>query len=741
MPHIKRDESLTSAALPPPEILPPPAGFSDTAHEAPPSYYLQLVWRYRWQILTFVVLATTAAALVVFSMRQEYAATAILRIDPSGMRTVGQSSTADGGVPLNAESLITTEASELTSPAVILRTVDALKLYRLAEFNPTAAANPNPPSAAEALQVANTVKAGVSASNPSGTYLLNVSFRSYDPTLSANVANSLLQSLIQQDYQTRVAALMGASTNMRAQLVDLRSKMEAAQAALVQYESSHDVLNPDSSNNIMQASLTQVNQDLGVARSERITLQALNSVAQKGGLDALMATKQGAGLTPLYQQLLQDQTSLARMSQVYGPNFPVYREQEALVEHDRSVLQRQQQHIANQIQAQYAAARSREQLLEGALQTEKLQMDAFNRKAIRYQALKASADSYTKLYYELQQEIQDASVAANLKADNLRIISPAHPVETAVYPRRMLTVAATFLLSLFLGVGAAVAVGMLDPSLATAEQIENLFRLPLLTALPAVPAKHRVELQPLRYGNPLGRSGSDARDLPAVAATTSHYREAILGLSSTLRLTQERDLRTLAITSSLPGEGKSTAAANLAAALAVLDVRVVLVDADMRKPSVHRIFQVPNRLGLSALLRGKAGLDEVLLAAPGAPNLHLIPSGVLPASPAELLHVGLGSILEELQGRFDLVVFDCPPILGFADALAVTSVVDGCVLVVHAGKTDRQMVTGALRQLRAVRAEILGIVLNNVSEQVNYYYSYYSSYGEYKSEETLARED
>jgi len=717
------DKPLLPAAAAMPEILPPAQEWpSGAGSEAPPSFYAQLVWRYRWQIVTFVVLVTTATALTVTSLRKEYQATAILRIDPGGVRTVADADSSANGVPLSAESLILTEASEISSPAVILRTVQSLQLFKVQEFNPLHFNDQVPPSNAMLLDVAARVRGGISVTNPASTYLLNVSYRSLDPTLSATIANDLLQNLIQQDYETRARALTGASATMQSQLVNLGAQMEKAQTDLVQYESSNDVLNPDSANNIMVAALQQVNQDLGQARSDRIALQGLYNTVTGGSLDALMASKAGAALLPTYQQLQQDSRNLAQMTEVYGPNLPIFREQQALVQDDQRKLDEQSTHITNQILAQYDAAANRERLLVAELETQKRAMDDFNRKAVRYHALQGAADSYSKLYYQLQQQIQDATVAANLKAENLRVISPAHPIPAPVYPRTKLSILAAFFLSSLLAAAVAVAIGMLDRSVATAEQVEHLFRLPLLAALPAVAAKARRDLVPTGYGPRVLQS--DSTNLPARA--NSHYREGILGLNSSLLLAQGRTLRTLAITSSLPGEGKSTAAANFAAALAGTGSRVVLVDADMRKPSAHRIFQVPNRNGLSSWLRGKSTLDQVVVGIPDAPNLFLITAGTAPASPAELLHVGLGVALEELQEKFDCVVFDCPPVLGFADALTVANLAEGCILVVHAGRTDRQLVAGALRHIRSVRANLLGIILNNVSAEVNQYYSYYS---------------
>lgn len=703
----------------------------------PFSYYWSVLRRYRNRILAFVLLVSAAATLVALALPKQYAATATLRIDPAGNHTVGdENSNSSSNVSVSALALITTEANEVSSSAVVLQTINDLQLYKNTEFAPVKAAGRGGAlSAAGMNEVLRHVTRAISVSQPLETYLLQVSFRSRDPQLSADTANDLLHSLIQHDYETRVQALTGSSKSMRSQLTDLQAKMESSQEALVEYESSHDVLNPDSSDNIIQARLSQVNRDLGQAQTQRMALQADYEVVKQGNLDALVASDRGRYLLPLQQQLLDDQRTLSRMAQTYGPNYPVYRQQEAVVRNDQQVLLAQEKHIGVQIASEYAMGLAREKLLQGELNLQKKRMDAFNLKAIRYNSLKAASDAYTKLYYELQQSIQDSTVAANVHAESLRVISPARPIQRPVYPRPLLVAGLSLLFSSLLGIAAALGFEILDRSLSTPEQVEQLFALHVLSALPLVAGRDLVQLTPLGYGAKLlghGQLEEAERRGDGDAGIASPFSESVLGLHSALMLMRERDLRVLAVTSSVPGEGKTTVACNLAAAFAGLSGRTVLIDADMRKPGVHRQFQVSNRRGLSALLRGQCRLDQVLVEAPGVPNLTLLPGGSMPSSPAQLLHLGLEDLLEQLRARFEYIIIDCPPVLGFADALTPANLADGCVLVVRAGGTERQLVTGALRQLRSARTEILGIVLNSVSQRPGTYYSYYSHYYQYR---------
>ena len=713
--------------------------------EMPISFYINLLRRFRWRIATFVMFVTIVSTLIALVLPKEYASTAILRIDPSSTPAVN-SSQHNGNIPLSARRLIATESTVITSPAVVLKTINQLRLYHWKQFAPHGL-NKGSVTLTETQmnQVLQNVTKEISVNQPLNTYLLNVTFRSQNPDLSAEVANNLLHSLISHDFDTRVRALMNSSQSMRAQLIHMRSEMERSQKALIEYESTNDVLNPDSSNNIMLTRLSQVNQDLGIAQTKRMGLQADYQIVQDGDLDALIASDRGAYLLPIYARLLQDRRHLQRMGEVYGPKYPVYLQQQALVRHDQTVLRQQERHIANQIKAQYAMSRARERLLHNELNLQKRRMNAFNLKAIRYNSLKAASDSYTRLYYQLQQRIQDAIVAANLRGESLRIISPARPEQKQVFPRPLLTCVIAFLASSFIGILAAIAVGVLDKSVSNPEQIENWFGVPVLASLPRVDARRRQQLSPTGYGPQLLESGDSHLDKPHPSAASgsrnSAFREGILSLHSAIMLAQEKDLHILSISSSIPGEGKSTMSANLAAALAGQGNRTVLVDTDMRKPNMHRQFQISNRRGLSSLLRGQCPLDQVLVEIPAIHNLSVITAGATPPSPAELLQSGLSDVLEQLRARFEYILFDCPPILGFADTLAMANVSDGCIIVVHAGETERQLVANSLRQLRTARANILGIVLNNASEDLGSYYRYYSHYNKYYQHEATDSEE
>jgi len=689
------------------------------------SLYSVLVRRYRWRIATAVVVITTAVGLFSLTRPHEYEASAVIRVDPTGQQTLG--SNAQPEVSFDALQLMTTELQVITSPAVVLDVIRQAGLNQDPEFNSEAlAARAGPQRVSQKTLAA--VTSAVSVSQPANSFLLQVGFRSRSPELSSQVANLLVKAFADHEYESRANALQDSSRYMSSQMDALRAQMEGSQQALVDYESTNDVLDPDDKTNVMQARLSQLNEAYNKAQVARVQSEVDDDIVRGGDLDALLTSDRGTDLEVLQTQLESDQRRLANLGQIYGPNYPLLQQQERLVLSDRNLLTDKEQHIAAQIADEYRSRRSQETLLFGLLQQQKQAMDDFNRKAIQYHNLKAKADSVASLYYGLQQRVQDATVGAGLHSEELRVVSPARPSDRPVYPRPLLATALAGLLSTVVCVGLAVVAGALDRTMSSEDEAERWLGIKVIGALPEVENQGEV----LRAGV------TPAALLPGQAAPAAArgFHEAILSLRSTLQFAAEQRAPVIAVCSSMPGEGKSTISANLARALAATGSRVVLVDADLRKSTVHRHFGIPNRIGLSSVLEGSATIQDAVVASDEM-HLSLLPAGPSPASAPRLLQLGFGAVVGALRDRFDHVLIDCPPVLGFADTQIIASLVNSVILVVRAGLTDRVHARVAVRHLLNGHANILGVVLNGVSQRQHSYYSYYGTqyYSGYKDSE------
>ncbi|MGH9475530.1 MAG: GumC family protein [Terriglobales bacterium] len=717
-----------------PTVLPAVAGEPPTETDRldiPLSYYWFLLRKNGSRIIALVLMVTAAVTVLALSLPKTYEGDAILRVDPSGVRVVG--ATQDSGASaVNARLLVATEAAVITSPAVEQKAIDALGLASDPEFQPKVAANAS--AIDRQVRLLRNVGTHISVSQPLDTFLLEIQFRSRNPQVAARAANGLAQAFMEHEYATRARALTDSTAYMSDQLDGLRAQMEQDQTALVNYESSHDVINADDQTNIYQARLSQINQEMTKAQAARMLAQASAQAVSEGSLVALLATPDGRKLIPLQDQYLEDQRELATLATIYGPNHPRYRQQVAVVQHDRQMLQQQAQQLAAQIQNHFRVAYRNEQLLSASLAQQKTAVDAFNMRAVRYQALKAAATSSTQLYYDLQKQIQDATVAAGQRSEDLRLISPAIPSDIPASPRIKLWAALALLLSSIIGIGAALLTGALDKSVTSAEQVERWFRLPVIGVLPQARSKTLLaDLSPRHFPLLMAGDADGSRRTERLSA----FQESILALHSALAFTLDSGSTALALTSSVPAEGKSTISGNLAAAMATLGRRTLLIDADMRKPSMHSKFGISRQPGFSNVLRGLCAPSDCFR--PIGPNLTIMPAGSGCHNAVELLHLHLEDVLEQMRTQFDFVLLDCPPALGFADTAIIAGAAGSVLVVVHAGTTDRARVHSALRQLSSSGANLVGIILNQVSSKTGQYYGYYNADGyQYYAEEEAA---
>ncbi|TAN23128.1 MAG: polysaccharide biosynthesis tyrosine autokinase [Acidobacteria bacterium] len=673
-------------------------------------YYGRLLQRNLWRLVTFVCVVTAVATLIALTRPKQYAAVTTLQVDALGAQVVGdehlqRASTAD------SDALVLTDQTVMTSPAVLLQVVEQLHL----QDNPAFRAPSHPNLTPSPDDVLRQLSNGVSVSRPPASLLLNVSYQTQSATLAAQIANAIANSFLNLEYNSRAQALNQSTAYMSGQLDNLRAQTEQAQQNLVSYESRANILDPDSKDNIMVARLTELNSDLTKAKSQRMQMQAAVRVIDSGAAAGWTNPTLTQEVQTLRGRLQTDQNQLQVLGQIYGTSHPRYRQQSTVVRRDEEAVQQAQARLAGAARAQFVAARLQEMLLEQAVAQQKQAMDQFERRAITYRSLQAAAQNYTKLYYDLLQRIAESKLAAGFHTTNARVVSPARPDFRPVAPRPKLTAAVALLLSLLAGVGFVLARDALDQSVASAEQVELLFRVPVLGLLPLLESENELQLA----------GGGSEEDREA----RHPYHEAIVSLQSAILL-GAAEARVVAITSALPAEGKSTAAGHLAASMAQMGQSTLLVDGDLRKPRVHRLFGVANQRGLSPVLRGTMDLEAALQPS-RRDNLTLLTAGPTVTNSAELLQQHWPAVLDRLRERFDRVIIDCGPTLGFADSGAIARDTDALVLLVRAGKTARNLVRGALRQLRTTGVDVTGIVLNCVSARLDPYYYYQSAYHNY----------
>jgi capsular exopolysaccharide synthesis family protein len=413
----------------------------------------------------------------------------------------------------------------------------------------------------------------------------------------------------------------------------------------------------------------------------------------------------------------------------YGPNFPkVQRLQVQLKDLDQAI-EKEKQNIIDALESNYKEARQRETLLTQALDQQKAESNQMAGKLVEYNILKREAEANKTLYEGLMTKLKETAISQGLRSSNIRVVDAAMIPSTPARPAKTRNVVLAFLIGLVGGIGLALMREYLDNTVKTPDDVERLTRLPSLAVVPQF-AGSNGHVKKLRLLKSSDANGHEKRiELVAQHLPKSQMSEAFRALRTSILLSQaEHPPQVILVTSALPREGKTTAAANLAVTLAQLGDRTVLVDADLRKPGIGRLLNLGSGkyAGLSSYLAGVSSLDLVCIPHPAIPNLAAIPTGPLPPNPADLLSSHkLVEAIAELRTKYKFIVIDSPPIMAATDAVILSVQADGVLLVVRSGETPKEAFTRTRDLLNSVKCHILGVVLNAVDASApDYYYSY-----------------
>jgi succinoglycan biosynthesis transport protein ExoP len=371
---------------------------------------------------------------------------------------------------------------------------------------------------------------------------------------------------------------------------------------------------------------------------------------------------------------------------------------------------------------EYRESQRREAMAGEAAAQAKTEFDRVNARSYEYQAAKREAEADKTLYAELVRKIKEAGINAGFQNSAIRIADAARPALQPVSPNIPLNALLALLFSALVAVSAAVVSDLLDKTIKDPEQVARTLRTEVIGSLPLmknVPGGRVLALPPS------SEAGTEERD-------PSGFRESVRTLRNSILLGNlDQRYRSLLVTSAAPGEGKTTTAANLAAAHAEQGQRTLLIDGDLRRPSVHRSFKIPGVVGLANVMRGEFHWRAAVIQVESLPDLYVLPAGAPSRHSADLIGRGLMEMIEEASADYDLVVVDAPPLLGFAEPLQMATAVDGVLVVARAGRTTRKAVAAVLATLNRVRAKTIGLVLNEVHRELSDSYKYYDYYRSY----------
>ena len=584
------------------------------------------------------------------------------------------------------------------------------------------------------------------------TRIIEVRYRSPNPQMSANVVNTLMQTYVENNYKARFESTMQASDWLTKQLVDLQMKVETDEEKLVRYQKEHEILGTDEKQNIIMSKLDELNKALTEAESERMDKESLYRLVESGDPDAIAASAGGVSLggpnsqsaSAFLDNLRAKQADLkiqvADLSTQFGPSYPKLTQLTNQLKEVDAQIQAEMKKILLTLRGQYTTSLQRENMLRDAFEKQKQEANKLNESAIEYSMLKREVDTSRQLYNGLLEKLKEAGVAAGLKSNNFRIVDNARPPLGPIEPDVPRNLMFGFVLGLASGVGLAFVLEALDSTVRTTEQAQMISGLASLGMIPLGSKSAREGSHPKRL---VLASSKEAVELVTQVRPQSQMAESYRALRTSLLLSNlGAPPKVIMITSALPQEGKTTTSINTAVVLAQKGVRVLLIDADLRRPSIHKTLGMGPHSGLSNVLTGSATVDQSIVRSPVLPNLFVLPAGTPPPNPAELLaSPDMRDVLQHLREQYDHIVIDTPPSLSVTDAVVLSPRADAVVLVIRSGQTTKPALRRSRDILFQVNAKVVGVLLNAVdlsSPDYYYYYEYQGKYAGYYRNEDLS---
>jgi succinoglycan biosynthesis transport protein ExoP len=717
--------------------------------------YLLILRKHQWLILSFMLAVVTIVAIATFRMQPVYVATTRIEIDRENANILPFQGNDSYDYMMDLDNYIETQSKILTSETLALHTIRDSGLWARPEFS-----SPNGPSEAVAIgSLANQKRppelseflGSLSAKRVPNSRLMDVSFESTDPQLAARTVNAHIAAYIDQNFRSKYEATTRASTWLTDQLTELKIRVQQSEDSRIAYERQNQIWTLDDKQNITSQRLSDINKQLTDAQSERMRKESLYEFAKSGNLDAVPQVQSNAALADLMRKRSDASAQYTESLSQYGPNFPkVQRLQAQLKEFDQSI-EKEKKNILDVLESDYKEARQRESLLTEALDQQKAETNQMAGKLVEYNILKREAEANKTLYEGLMTKLKETAISQGLRSSNIRVVDAAMIPSTPSRPAKARNMMLAFLMGLVGGIGLALMREYLDNTVKTPDDIERLARLPSLAVVPQFSGSNGTDKKQ-RLLKGFAANGHEQRiELVAQHLPKSQMSEAFRALRTSLLLSQaDHPPQVILVTSALPREGKTTAAANLAVTLAQLGDSTVLVDADLRKPGIGRLLNLGSGkyAGLSSYLAGVSSLELVTVPHPAIPNLAAIPTGPLPPNPADLLSSHkFADAITELRTKYKFIVIDSPPVMAATDAVILSVQTDGVLLVVRSGETPKEAFTRTRDLLNSVKCHILGVVLNAVdSSAPDYYYSYryypYSyGYGPQETGETPHEQD
>jgi capsular exopolysaccharide synthesis family protein len=686
-------------------------------------HFLLIGKKYIWLVLVCAMLGAGAGYIENARTPNEYRSTANIEItqDTADQFRMDTGAGSDGGY-IDVTKL-DTEIAILKSSTLAMKTIVSLHLNQNKDFLPLGSNHVWDLSKIQDRHaLIGIFEGGLAAERYGHTNILDLSFTARNPELAAVICNTLIDNYVQHNFSENYAATQEVSVWLQQQLGDLKNRLEASQEHMLTVQKDIGLVGIDQTQSIVLSRLVDISHDVTQAESQRLIAQARLITLQSAPPDVLATLSGDSVLMGLKARMTALEAENANLGAKYGAKNPRLLENRAELAEVQQSMKVEQATVLSRAQQEVNAAKENQEALQRRLEQEKNGAYMGNSKAVEYSLARREYEANRSLYDGLQQRLQEAGIIAGLHSTNIRRIDPADAPDFPSSPRRSVNLMMGLLCGLGIGLVLSFMVEALDTNIKTIYDIEEKLGLPMLGVVPQVDSKL---LSPETF----------VRDATSpLPGAWSRLAEAYRALRTTILLSRAgTPPQVILISSAKPSEGKTSITTLEAIVFALNGARVLLIDSDLRRPSVHLRFRIANKVGLTSVLTGKTPLQDAIVSIPAVPSLHILPAGPIAPMPAELLgSLQMQRLVEGLRATYDFILIDTPPVLTVTDAAVLVSISDGVVLVLRYGQASRNVVARASEILLRSGAHLLGVVLNAVDLQSSDYAEYYGrSYNDY----------
>lgn len=694
--------------------------------------YLKVLKKRRWTVVSVflaVLLTVTAAT---FMMTPMYRASAQVYVDQGALN---QYTLQQAQYPLDAPSYIQTQIGILKSASIARKVLADMRLAQpiirqdtggplrplLGFFGVQVRGQSDEERGVRGFESRLQVEA-VKNSN-----LIMVSYEDSDPAFAARVVNATVRAFVEKNLEMKVAPAKEAMSWLNDRLGDVKEKMTQSSDQLQDFKRDKDLVGTgEKYSNVSLQSLGQLNSEALAAEAKRYEAeikyrQVLELSKKPDGLMTIPVILNDSVIQGLRAQQSALNREMAEQSKKYRARHP----QMVRFRNEMDSLQKQ---IDNEVDLVVAGLKNKydeavrtEQTLKKALAEQRARAMSYERRSNQYEIMNEDVEASRQVYDTILKKFQESNLMGTISMSNVQVLDPAVPPASASRPRKALNILLGVVLGLFSGIGFAFLVEHLDNTYKSPEELEQHLRLPFLGAVPE---------------NRLLKDEKGASAAIALQSSRSPYLESFRNIRGNIMLTTGDVIpRVIQVCSAVHSEGKTTSAVALAAAMASAGEKVLVIDSDMRKPNLHKFLNLSNTKGLSTLLARQTGLESIIRKSDA--GFDVITSGPPSPNPSELLgSTAMKELIARMREEFDRIIIDCPPTLGIVDSSFLCPLTDGVIMVVRSGKTPKELVVKTKKNFEAIKARVLGVVLNGLSARSEGYY--YHNYNYYYTENKAA---